>query len=100
MKKIDLLNEQSSKLEEKEKIENVNISKHELIEDSPFTAIKVKNKWFIVMGDQIASGNKFDTLDDLREYIDTKPWELIVTASTIFNSIIKRNKEKEVKNAK
>lgn len=96
MKKIDLLREQSSG-EENVMIEHENVSKYEPIENTPFTAIKVKNKWIIVMGDEIASAKKFNTLIELENYIENKPWELIVTASNIFSSIIEKNKEKEVK---
>lgn len=96
MKKINLMREQSSR-EENVMIEHDDVSKYESIEGTPFTGIKVKDKWIIVMGDEVASGKRFETLIELEQYVECKPWELIVTASNIFGRIVEKNKEKEVK---
>lgn len=54
----------------------------------------------IVMASSVASRKKFETIEELEEYVDSKPWELIVTASSIFQDIINDNKLKEAENEK
>lgn len=81
----------SNENEINEKSEDVMV--FETIEDTPFTAVYIKNDWVIVMGNEIASERRFEKIDELKEYIDSKPWELIVTSATIFDKIVKANKD-------
>lgn len=94
-----LMYEQTSQ-EDVQEIKSENISKYVEIEDTPFTAINIGNKWMLVMASSVASGKKFDTIEELEEYVESKPWELIVTAGSIFRDIINENKLKEEENEK
>lgn len=96
MKEKDILIAQNSKPEEEiKKIASEDIGRYEEIDTTPFTAIKIKNEWAVVMGNELASSKRFDKLDDLKKYINSKPWELIVTSSLIFKNITKIEKNEK-----
>lgn len=92
MKKTELLNEQNNN---EMSINTKDIVFHE-IEDSPFTAVKRKNKaWIIVMGDALATRKKFKTKEDAENYVKGKPWELIFVGSNIFNEKMQERTKNE-----
>lgn len=93
----NLMYEQTSQ-EDVLEIKSEDISKYVEIEGTPFTAININSKWIIVMASSVASGKKFDTIEELNEYVESKPWELIVIAGSIFRDIMNENKLKEVNN--
>lgn len=84
---------------EKDEIKNFvvsdDVSTYHEVKESPFTGIKVKGKWRIVMANDIASAKEFDNIDDMEKYIYSKPWELIVTASNIFNKLVEKGGNNE-----
>ena len=93
-----LLEKQTFHEEQKEKgIKSEDISMYVEIDGTPFTGINIQNKWILVMGNDVASGKKFDTIEEARKYVESKPWELIVTAGSIFRDILNKNKRKEEK---
>lgn len=69
-----------------------NMLRYVTIEGSPFTAIQLENgRWAIVMGDQLVSDQTFEDVDEAKEFVDSKPWSLIMTASFIYVDYINRN---------
>lgn len=93
--KKNLMQLQTSVNEEVKNEESEEIGIFESIEETPFTGVKGNKGWIIVMGNQMASGKTFDNLNDMKAYIDEKPWELIVNACAIFNEILNTNKKDE-----
>lgn len=53
--------------------------KYEIIEKTPFAAIKQKETWKIVIGDMIASPHEFVSKKAAEDYVKEKPWELLWT---------------------
>lgn len=83
-----------SKSEQQESKENYSEEKNKLVEviqvqESPFSLVRKRSYWVIVIGNQIASGEQFATEKEAQEYIDSKPWTLIVTACMIINNKLK-----------
>lgn len=69
-----------------------NIVKYVTIEGSPFTAIQLENeRWGLVMGDQLVSDQTFEDVDEAAEFVETRPWSLIMTAAYIYNEFINKN---------
>ena len=67
--------------------------------DCPFRAImNDKNEWEIVLGYHKVSFEKFKTQKEAKDYIDTKPWELILIGAASYADLLKEN-EKETKNS-
>lgn len=94
MRKTELLQTQVSNNEIREESEE--ITTFEEIKGTPFTGIYRHNKWIIVMGDEIASPKEFENVEEMKEYIDTKPWSLLMVSAAIFNKITnKKIKENE-----
>lgn len=59
---------------------------HRRFEDSPFTAVRVEDKgWILVLGNDLVSegGDYFDSYEDIKEWHDSKPWKLIFITATI-----------------
>lgn len=52
---------------------------YEIIDNSPFAAIKQGDTWRIVIGNMIASPYEFVSKEAAKEYTREKPWELIWT---------------------
>ena len=69
-----------------------NMLRYVTIEGSPFTAIQLENeRWGLVMGDQLISDQTFEDVDEAKEFVDSKPWSLIMTASYIYVDYINKN---------
>lgn len=71
------------------------IDYHE-VENTPFTVVKKEDgKCIIVLGSQQVSSRVFDSKDQAIIYIEQKPWELILIASSVFtNKVINNQKSK------
>lgn len=68
---------------------------YEIIEDTPFAAIKSEKGWKIVIGNQVATPKYFETLEEVKDYVNGEiPWPLIWTM-TVWIGI---NKDKFIKN--
>ena len=71
---------------------NENILRYVTIEGSPFTAILLENeRWGLVMGEQLVSDQTFEDVDEAAEFVETRPWSLIMTAAYIYVDYINRN---------
>lgn len=53
--------------------------KYEIIEYTPFAAVKQENTWRIVIGNMIAAPHEFASKEIAEEYVEEKPWELLWT---------------------
>lgn len=52
---------------------------YEIIDDSPFAAIKQEERWKIAIGNMIASPYDFESIEDARKYVREKHWMLLWT---------------------
>lgn len=72
--------------------------------NTPFTIVELKNDIIIAMGkDAVCTG--FNSREDAENYINEKPWQLMLTAAAIYTNHInkimdKKNKEYESKRKK
>lgn len=93
MKKVELLNNQTGNKETTQK--NVSLIEQIRIENTPFTAIKEEGKkWMLTIGNLIIHQSNTDVLDELIEYIESKPWDLIVLACSAFMELTNNLKNK------
>lgn len=53
--------------------------KYEIIENTPFAAVKQEETWKIVIGNMIATPYEFESKEAAEDYIKEKPWELLWT---------------------
>lgn len=74
-------------LQDKE-VSNSNISKYEILEDSPFVLIEKNDKWVIVMGKHQVSNISFDSINEAKRYIDSKPYELIYVGAYTYGLLM------------
>ena len=52
-----------------------------------------EEQFIIVMGNYMASDKRFDKIEDAEEYIESKPYELILNMTLIHNIYEKENKK-------
>lgn len=64
--------------------------KYEIIENTPFAAVKQGETWRVVIGNMIATPHEFVSKEAAEDYVKEKPWELLWT-STIW---VVNNQEK------
>lgn len=68
---------------------------YEIIEDTPFAAVKSEKGWKIVIGNQVATPKYFENLEEVKDYVNGEiPWPLIWTM-TVWAGI---NRDKFIKN--
>lgn len=68
------------------------------IEGSPFYALsKEKGVWHLGYGGQIVSGKTFKSINEIKHYIKSKPYDLIMVATAIFIELINKEKNGKVK---
>lgn len=53
--------------------------KYEIIENTPFAAVKQEGVWKIVIGNMIATPYEFVSKEAAEDYVKEKPWELLWT---------------------
>lgn len=53
--------------------------KYEIIENTPFAAVKQEETWKIVIGNMIATPHEFASKEAAEDYVKEKPWELLWT---------------------
>ena len=88
-----LLKEQTSvNTLDNEELTSENILRYITIKNSPFTAIQLEDeRWGLVMGDQLVSDQTFKDIDEATEFVETRPWSLIMTATFIYIDYINKN---------
>ena len=70
-------------LKNKEKNEGLEFIK---IEESPFTVLKKGDVFNILIGNRLATDKEFDSLEDVKKFIDSKHWDLLSSFMiTIYN---------------
>jgi hypothetical protein len=72
---------------------NTELKQTTKIEDSPFSAtwFDEYDSWMLTLGNEIMTNPKddayvFQELDELKAWVDTKPWELIMKAAAVFTN--------------
>lgn len=63
------------------------------VENTPFNILSRNGKFQIILRNQIVSGTDFLNEEDARNYIESKPWELIMIASHLYSEGIELMKE-------
>ena len=71
----------SGKTEEK----NTQLVEREFVKNTPFTIIKFNESYRIAIGTNIIDEREFKTKGDCMNYIESKPWNLILTAALLIN---------------
>ena len=101
MTNSELLNTQTS-VENADNVESTsqNIAKYVTVDDTPFAVVEDGGKWIIVFGQYKASTREFNNVDDAKEYINSKPWELILTACYAYNDMVNELRAQEVNDIK
>lgn len=73
---------------------NSNYYETKPIENTPFVAIKRGETWMAAMGDYAVTQDH-RTEKELLDYIDSKPWALIMTLVVAMRDIDKKREQKE-----
>lgn len=60
----------------------------EQVENTPFNLIKQDERVKIIIGNQIASEKDFPTFQGAKDYINSKPYELILISSYIYHNLV------------
>ena len=74
---------------------NENVTAYVTVEDSPFTLVKISDRWQIVMGNYKVSSAQFDDEKSAVKYIKSKPWELILTTIASYLELINEIKQQQ-----
>lgn len=74
---------------------NEDVTRYIPIDETPFALVKDGDVWVIVMGNNLVSSKKFIYNYEAINYIEDKPWELIMNASFVYNSIVNELKNEE-----
>lgn len=53
--------------------------RYEIIENTPFAAVRQGEVWRLVIGNMVAAPYEFVAKEAVRDYVKMKPWELIWT---------------------
>ena len=99
METTELLNLQTSvdSQDSEQSNSNENVTAYVTVEDSPFTLIKIAEKWQIVLGNYKVSAAQFDDEKSAIKYIKSKPWELILTTIASYLELINEVKQSQQK---
>jgi hypothetical protein len=73
--------------------ENENVTKYVTLENSPFILVDIEGRWGIVFGNQLVHEQTFETVDDAKKFIDTKPWSLILSACWLYGNFINEHRD-------
>lgn len=78
---------------------NAQIKSVHQIKDTLFSAIEHNGKFHITLGNNIVSEKKFNSFNQAVDYVNSKPWELILSLNCFivekFNSY--QNEQKQLK---
>lgn len=62
-------------------MKELNIVATHATENSPFTILQTdEGKYLLSLGNQVVSELEFDTVDNAKEYVNEKSWELIMNS--------------------
>ena len=67
------------------------------MEQIPFRIVLSDECYKIVLGNQIMTSRTFETTKDAEDYLNTKPWEIIMTMCAITCGLIKQQTKKTKK---
>lgn len=90
------MKKKSQQFIERTQVDNKELNGTEIInvENSPFTIVKLEHDVIITMGKDAVCTN-FPSVEEAKEYINQKPWQLMLTAAAIYtnhiNKILKKN---------
>lgn len=77
---------------------------YHVVEDTPFTLIYHNEQYHICLGQNIVGAKPFKSIPEAEEYINQKPWQLMLVAGYIYGKMveakIKENKEMQMKKGK
>ena len=82
--------EQPEKLQEM-KMGEIEVDQQE--REDIFLIVRNDKKYLIAITNQIVSRNVFDTVEEARAYIQSKPWELILNATAVMMKHLKELKQ-------
>lgn len=72
-----------------------------LSKQEPFAIVKQENKYLIVVGNNLVTPKKFDTIKQAEEYIGRKPYDLIFNTCLVITKLAQENEKfKETTTAK
>lgn len=100
MKKTDLLKQQGEFCSEEKNQDNKPYFERENVEETMFSLVTDENGTKITIGNDIVSEKVFENKNEAIEYIDSKPWELIVISSYMYSKLVSKIKEYEQNNQK
>lgn len=83
---------------EQSQVNNKELNGTEIInvEETPFTIVKLEHDIIITMGKEaVATG--FESIEDAKDYIKLKPWQLMLTAAAIYTNHINKIIDKKKK---
>lgn len=63
----------------KQKSNSKKLFEHHTVEGTPFVILEQDRNFKILIGQQLASNTIFDSKEKAEEYINEKPWELLLT---------------------
>ena len=66
------------------------------VEQTPFNVLEKEEKFKIILGNEIISPD-YDTLEEAKKQIETKPWWLIIATTYIISGKLKKFEEEEKK---
>lgn len=73
--------------------DNSNSYEIERLENSPFTLIKRDGKWIAALGMHVVVKEPKNTKEEVIEYLDSKPWEVIMTIYVAMKKIDEQTEE-------
>ncbi len=64
------------------------------IENSPYTAVKIDEMYNIALADQIVTNRKFETIEEAKNYVDSKPYDILFNGiATYMEKLIEIKKQ-------
>lgn len=79
-------------------LEHIKGEERQKINDAGFYAIGNTDKGYVLtFGNQVVSERKFDTVEEAQDYVNGRPWELILMATLIYGEMVKRVMEENQK---
>lgn len=72
--------------------ESVKTHQHDI-----FTIVEKNGNCLIAISNKIISKNSFASIEEAKEYIDSKPWELLINASCAIYDILMADKFNQTK---
>lgn len=78
------------------KISNVQ-TEQAIEQEEMFLIVSKEGKYFIALGNKIVSKQLFETIEEARTYISSKPWELIMNVAGVICEYQQKPEELDVK---